>query len=229
MKDFYQLLDEESKRISKINDLNNLKNIFDSEFLNRGNYWERLAKLGFYIKLLDEYNYDFIQEAQVLSNQIHFGIINCILFKDKIGINRGQPTVFNHRYTFMIESTIHCIYSYWNRVGLALNTYLKKPLPLKATYFNSVVPQLKKDYPSLDKNKFYHWLCEIEASLIDFGRNEFAHNNSLTMQIFLSSDANRFEKVIGISDSLVLHNKLIVNEFNNLISLFEVLENTNCK
>ena len=189
-------------------------------------YWERLARLSFFNKLYDQYRYHFLYEIQGLSSQIHFGIANSILFRDQISTVRGKPNLYNHRYTFMIESTIHGIYAYWNRVGLALNTYLKKPINIKRTYFSAVVKQLLIDYPDLNDNKFYQWLNSVNDALNDLERNEFAHNNSLIMQNFLpkNSEEMNFDELLKMPDLLLSHNKAIVDDIYNLVELIELLE-----
>lgn len=116
MNEFFENLDLAVRKITdqvEINNLIGIQDVYDDNC-----YWPRLAKLSFFNKLYVEHRYHFLYEIQGLSSQIHFGIANCILFRDKISTVRGKPNIYNHRYTFMIESTIHCIYSYWNRVGL---------------------------------------------------------------------------------------------------------------
>ncbi|SDH29281.1 hypothetical protein [Mucilaginibacter gossypii] len=223
MNDYFDGLDQILEEITDKYEINNLisiqKHLEDS-------YWDKLARLSFFTKLFDEHHYHFLYEIQGLSSQIHFGIVNCILFRDKISLDKGRPNVYNHRYTFMIESTIHCIYSYWNRVGLVLNTYLKNPKDIKRTYFANVVPQLLTDYPALEQDKFYQWLCTVKTALDDLERNEFAHNNSLIMQNFLPKNAENgdFKALLAMPDLLLSHNKSIVDEIGNLVELVEKLE-----
>jgi len=126
----------------------------------------------------------------------------------------------------MIESSIHSIYSYWNRVGLVLNTYLKKPKVLKNTYFANVVDQLLVDYPILQNNANYNWLLLVKVALNELDRNEFAHNNSLIMQAFLPKNHERddFKNLLAMPDLLLSHNKSIVDEIFNLVQLVEDLE-----
>lgn len=205
-----------------------ITNLMGLEDRNNNNcYWPRLGKLRFFSKLRNEHGYHFLYEIQTLSNQIHYGIVQCFLLRDKICTLRGHPNIFNHRYTFMLESTIHCIYSYWNRVGLALNTYLKKPKNIKNTYFSSVVNQLLVDYPSLEKNHNYLWITKIKDSLNELNRNEFAHNNSLIMQSFLDFNSHNspLEDLLQKSDILLSHNRFIVDEVFKLVALLEELDN----
>ena len=111
----------------------------------------------------------------------------------------------------MIESIIHGIYAYWNRVALALNTYLKKPKVKIATYFKTVVPQLLIDYPTLEENDNYKWINNANNALEELGRNEFAHNNSLIMQNFLPNTDKEvdFEYLLVMPRLLLSHNKSI--------------------
>jgi hypothetical protein len=224
MRDYFYNLDQAVKEVSIKHEINNLLSIEDP--YDKNGYWSRLVKLSFFNKLFDEHRYHFLYEIQGLSTQIHFGIVNCIMFKNQISTERGRPNVYNHRYTFMIESTIHCIYSFWNRVGMVLNTYLKKPKAIKRIYFSNVVSQLSIDYPSLSQDKFYQWISsvKIEVELLD--RNEFAHNNSLIMQNFIASRAGKtpFDNLLEMPDLLLSHNKTIVDEIYNLVELLEILE-----
>lgn len=224
MNEYFENLDLAIKNKSieiGISNLLGMQNVYSDDC-----YWPRLANLSFFEKLYKEHRYHFLYEIQGLSSQIHFGIANCFLFRDQISTETGKPNIYNHRYTFMIESTIHSIYSYWNRVGLVLNTYLKKPKTLKSTYFGNVVDQLAIDYPELKKNGNYQWLCRVKVALEDLDRNEFAHNNSLIMQNFLPKDSNRdnFEKLLEMPDLLLSHNKSIVDEIFNLVELLEEIE-----
>lgn len=224
MTDYFNNLDQAVKKTTdkfEINNLISIQNLYDDD-----SYWNRLARLSFFNKLYDEHQYHFLYEIQGLSSQIHFGIVNCILFRDQISTERGRPNVYNHRYTFMIESTIHCIYSFWNRVGLVLNTYLKKPKEIKRTYFGNVVPQLLIDYPSLNQDNFYQWISNVKIALDELDRNEFAHNNSLIMQNFFpeKSETFGFDDLLTMPDLLLVHNKSIVDEIYNLVDLLENLE-----
>ncbi|WP_231491870.1 hypothetical protein [Pedobacter sp. Leaf170] len=223
MGDYLFELDEAIKDISEKYEITNLSMI---QKFYQDTYWDRFARLSFFNKLYDEYRYHFLYEIQGLSSQIHFGIASCILFRDKISTETGKPNVYNHRYTFMIESTVHAIYSYWNRVGLVLNTYLKKPKELKRTYFATVVPQLLIDHQELENDKFYKWICNVKVALDELDRNEFAHNNSLIMQNFLpeNSERDNFKKLLNMPDVLLSHNKAIVDEIYNLVELVEKLE-----
>lgn len=224
MDEYFENLDVAISNISdqiRINDLQGIQQFYDNNC-----YWQRLANLSFFHKLLDGYRYHFLYEIQVLSNQIHFGLANCFLYRDKISTIIGQPNLYNHRYTFMIESTIHCIYAYWNRVGLVFNTYLKSPKDIKHIYFANAVDQLIKDYPALEENINYQWICRVKNALNHLDRNEFAHNNSLIMQNFLpkNSDGDDFEKLLKMPDLLLSQNKMIVDEIFKLVELLEILE-----
>lgn len=224
MDEYFENLDLAIRNISdqvEISNLMGIQKIYDDNC-----YWPRLARLSFFHKLFDGHRYHFLYEIQGLSSQIHFGLANCFLYRDKISTVKGKPNNYNHRYTFMIESTIHCIYAYWNRVGLVLNTYLKKPKQIKNTYFANVVDQLIKDFPILEDNINYQWICQIKGALNDLDRNEFAHNNSLIMQNFLpkNSEGDDFEKLLAMPDLLLSHNKSIVDEIFNLVELLEGLE-----
>jgi|GEM_PF-1927451 len=223
MRDYYTELD---KAIGDVTDKYEITNLFSVQKFYQDSYWDRLARLSFFNKLFDEHRYHFLYEIQGLSSQIHFGIASCFLFRDKISIEIGKPNVYNHRYTFMIESTIHCIYSFWNRVGLVLNTYLKNPKELKRTYFATVVSQLLIDHPVLEQDKFYKWICNVKITLDELERNEFAHNNSLIMQNFLpkTNERKNFEELLSMPDLLLSHNKTIVDEIYNLVELVETLE-----
>ena len=223
MRDYYTELD---KAIGDVTDKYEITNLFSVQKFYQDSYWDRLARLSFFNKLFDEHRYHFLYEIQGLSSQIHFGIASCFLFRDKISIEIGKPNVYNHRYTFMIESTIHCIYSFWNRVGLVLNTYLKNPKELKRTYFATVVSQLLIDHPVLEQDKFYKWICNVKITLDELERNEFAHNNSLIMQNFLPKNNERknFKELLSMPDLLLSHNKAIVDEIYNLVELVETLE-----
>ncbi|TWI15665.1 hypothetical protein [Sphingobacterium siyangense] len=212
--------------LKEVTDEYGIMNLISIQKFYEDSYWERLASLSFFNKLYDEYRYHFLYEIQGLSSQIHFGIASSILFRDKISIKTGSPNVYNHRYTFMIESTIHCIYSFWNRVGLVLNTYLKNPKELKKTYFATVVPQLLIDHPALKEDKFYKWICKVKIDIEKLERNEFAHNNSLIMQNFLPKNNGRenFKELLKMPNLLLIHNKIIVEEIYNLVELVEKLE-----
>lgn len=223
MNDYFSNLDQVARDISSQFEINNLISIEDR--YNKDDYWPRLARLSFFNKLFDEHRYHFLYEIQGLSCQIHFGIINCILFRDKISTTR-KPNEYNHRYTFMIESTIHCIYSFWNRVALVINTYLKKPEKKSRIYFSKVVTQISIDFPVLSQDKCYQWITNVKNAVELLERNEFAHNNSLIMQNFLSSRSGKstFNDLLKMPDLLLAHNKAIVDEIYNLVHLLETLE-----
>ncbi|RZK25559.1 MAG: hypothetical protein EOO43_05210 [Flavobacterium sp.] len=211
-------------KISLERNLTNLKS--QDDVIDNNGYWNRLANIKAIEHNINTYDYHFLYEIQGLSSQIHFGIASCILFRPQISTKTGKPNSYNHRYTFMIESTVHCIYSYWNRVALVLNTYLTKPKDVKRIYFASVVTQLLIDYPELEQHPLYNWLFNIKIALEELDRNEFAHNNSLIMQNFLPRDKNRddFKELLAMPDLLLSHNKAIVDEIYNLVELLEQLE-----
>lgn len=224
MSDFYDNLDHEIQRIT---DQYNIKNLITiRNFYNPNDYWPRLASLSFFNKLFEGYRYHFLYEIQGLSSQIHFGLASCFLLRDKISQRRGRPNVYNHRYTFMIESTIHAIYAYWNRVGLVLNTYLKAPKDIKRTYFSNVVQQLEADYVQLNDRQHFQWIIHVKTTLDALNRNEFAHNNSLIMQDFLSGHDVNDEDVdlLAFPELLLSHNRYIVDDIDNLINLIVQLE-----
>ena len=224
MDEYFENLDTALRNISEEIGIINLQG--EQSRLDDDWYWPRLARLSFFEKLFQEHRYHFLYEIQALSSQIHFGLAHCFLFRNKISTRRGRPNMYNHRYTFMIESTIHGIYAYWNRVGLVLNTYLKEPKDIKRTYFANVVDQLVKDYPVLNDSGSYKWMLGVKNLLNDLDRNEFAHNNSLIMQNFLpkNADGDDFGKLLAMPELLLEHNKFIVNEILNLVSLIEELE-----
>jgi len=221
-----RLLDDYDQELKRLTDKFGIHNLISIQMHGGSDYWERLARLSFFPKLFDGYRYHFLYEVQGLSSQIHFGILNCFLFRDAISTEPGRPNAFNHRYTFMIESTIHGIYSYWNRVGLVLNTYLKVPKDVKRTYFANTVPQLAVDYPELKDDKNFKWLCDVKQAIEDLERNEFAHNNSLIMQNFLPKETGGgdFTQLLSMPEQLLDHNKLIVDQIGNLVELIETLE-----
>lgn len=224
MDKYFEYLEVKIEEITMDYKITNLITLDDRNGEN--DYWVRLATLSFFKKIREVYNYHFLYEIQSLSNQIHYGLVHCIIFRDKICILRGHPNIFNHRYPFMLESSIHCIYSYWNRVGLVLNTYLKNPKKLQHVYFNNVIDQLKKDYPSLNENENYIWINEVKKSLQDLDRNEFTHNNSLIMQNFLTvkSENTNFKHLLSLPDKLLLHNQFITDDILKLVQLLEDLE-----
>jgi len=226
MDDYFSSLDQVAREISTQYEISNLMSIQD--YQDKNDYWPRLAKLSFFNKIFDEHRYHFLYEIQGLSCQLHFGIVNCILFRDKISTTVGKPNMYNHRYTFMIESTIHCIYSFWNRVALVINTYLKKPEKKSRVYFSGAVSQLSVDYPALKKDARYQWITNVKNEVDLLRRNEFAHNNSLIMQNFLShrSGEGTFDNLLKMPDLLIAHNKTIVDEIYNLVSLLETLESS---
>lgn len=225
MKDFFtDCYDEALREVTikfKIRNLSNIQKPYDDN-----DYWPRLARGSYFEKLFKEHHYHFLYEIQGLSSQIHYGIANALLLRDKISTVHGDPNVYNHRYTFMLESSIHSIYSYWNRVGLVLNTYLKKPYDIKHTYFRNVVQQLVRDYPALEKNPTYLWIVNVNDALDDLDRNEFAHNNSLIMQNFLpkTSARDNFDALLALPEILLTNNEFIVNDISNLCDLVEKLE-----
>lgn len=224
MKDFYHDLNSAYKQLSIKHKINNLESVLRGD--GSKDYWSRLAKGSYFEKLFTRYKYHFLYEIIGLQSQIHFGILNCLFYRDLISTERGRPNVWNHRFTFMIESTIHGIYSYWNRVALVLNTYLKKPKDLKRVYFATVVAQLVVDYPELAQDQHYQWLQNLKDAVKDLDRNEFAHNNSLIMQNFLPTDQNfsDFQGLMAMTDLLLQHNNFIVDEINHLVDLVEKLD-----
>jgi hypothetical protein len=214
-------------KITEQYDINNLEATEDVYDIY--GYWNRFVEFKFHDKLDNENGYDFVNEIQSLSNQIHFGLASCFLLRAKISTKGGFPNQYNHRYTFMIESTIHCVYAYWNRVAHALNTYLKSPKRVKVIYFASVVEQLLNDYPELAENEYYMWLSNVKINVECLKRNEFAHNYSLIMQDFSGLSDIDSEKVylLALPEVLLSHNIHIVDEIYNLVNLIECVENLN--
>lgn len=229
MKDFYNSLDDSISIVSKQYKIRNLISI--QKYHDENNYWNRLANFRFFRKLRDDYNYHFLYEIQGLSSQLHFGLAYCFLFRDKRSQIRGVPNVYNHRYTFMIESTIHTIYAYWNRVALVLNTYLKTPKDLKRVYFSAIVDQLSIDFPELSESQYYNWICTVKRDVENLNRNEFTHNNSLIMQDFLQKIYKEefIIELLAYPELLLSHNNYIVEEINNLVELIAVLDQSSIK
>ena len=224
MEEFYNSLDDAISTVSERYGIRNLMSI--QKFYDEKDYWPRLANSSFFHKLFDTHRYHFLYEIQGLSSQLHFGLANCFLLREKISHKRGRPNIYNHRYTFMIESTIHSIYAYWNRVGLVLNTYLKNPKELKRVYFQAVVDQLVVDYPELLENQYYVWIKDVKEELDKLNRNEFTHNNSLIMQDFLPQyyDGLNSIDLLAFPELLLRHNNYVVEEIYNLVELIKVLE-----
>lgn len=220
-----EALNKEIKRITdyyKIVNIQSLDNVHDPN-----GYWQRFANLSFFRKLRDDFNYHFLYEIQGLSNQIHFGIATSYLFRNYISEVLGRPNEYNHRFTYSLESSIHGIYAYWNRVANGLNTYLKNPYPLKKVYFDKVVRQLAIDYPEIETNEYYNWLKMVGIELNNLQRNEFAHNNSLIMQQFFNSRDN-LDFIKDLPDRLLNNNRHIADEIFYLVELFELLDELYC-
>ena len=216
-----EALNKEIKRITnyyKIMNIQSLNNVHDP----RG-YWQRFANLRFFHKLRYDFNYHFLFEIQGLSNQIHFGIATSYLFREYISEVPGRPNEYNHRFTYSLESSIHGIYAYWNRVANGLNTYLKSPYTLKEVYFDKVVRQLAVDYQQIVANDYYKWLEMVRIEVNKLQRNEFAHNNSLIMQQFLNNRGN-LDFIKGLPDTLLENNRHIADEIFYLVQLFESLD-----
>lgn len=224
MNNIRELLNDEIIRITNQFNIINIQSLEDLH--NPNCYWPRLANLSFFRKLREDFNYHFLYEIQGLSNQIHFGIATSFLFREYISEVPGRPNEYNHRLTFSLESSIHCIYAYWNRVANALNTYLIKPKPLKMIYFDSIVRQLALDYNKIVEHRCYKWIDTVRNEVNKLERNEFAHNNSLIMQQFLGSrDDLNFIK--GLPEILLANNRYIADEIYCLVELFEFLDHLN--
>lgn len=91
MSDYFFNLDQVAIEISNQYKISILISIQD--FYDNNDYWRRLSKLSFFNKLFEEYGYHFLYEIQGLSCQLHFGIVNCILFRDKISNTVGKPNM----------------------------------------------------------------------------------------------------------------------------------------
>lgn len=210
------------EQLSEQNKLNNLLQL-DNKFSSDG-YWDRFAHLEILDKYIDGYGYHLLYEIQSLSNQIHFGVLNCLLFQPLVSYDKTDPNIYNHRLTFMMESTIHCIYGYWNRIALLLNLFLEKPLDKKNVYMMKVLILIKKQIPNLKDNKEYKWLNDLMEDFLFFNRNEMTHNYSIIMQAFLpSQDLHRID-YDEIIEKLIYHNNSISNDVYKLLDLLEYIE-----
>ncbi|MGX1639949.1 hypothetical protein [Sphingobacterium sp. NPDC055431] len=210
------------KQLSEQNQLSNLL-LLDNKFSTDG-YWDRFARLEVVDKYINGYGYHLLYEIQSLSNQIHFGVLNCLLFRPLVSFDKTNPNVYNHRLTFMIESTIHCIYGYWNRIALLLNLYLEYPLDKKDVYMMKLLDLIKKQFSEIKELKEFKWLCNLMNDFLYFNRNEITHNYSIIMQEFLPSPGMErvdYDVLIG---KLIYHNNAISNDVFKLLDLLEYLE-----
>lgn len=189
-------------------------------------YWNRLANLSVFSKNMEENGYHFLYEIQGLSSQILFGLKNCLFFDTLRSKKIGYPNIYNHRYGFFVESTVHQVYAYWNRVAIFINFYFDKPLKKKQIYFNQAfLDKIKSEFNGIENSNPFKYLLEINSKLNSLDRNELAHNNSLIMQEFLPYryDDTRlnFEE---INKTLVYLNNTIARDIDILCELFEYLE-----
>ncbi|RZK50095.1 MAG: hypothetical protein EOO99_02600 [Pedobacter sp.] len=191
-------------------------------------YWGRIAKLSAFRKDRDENKYHFLFEIEVLSSQIHFGLKNCLFFDSLKSKKRESPNIYNHRYTFFVESTIHAIYAYWNRVARFINFNFEKPFGKRQIYFNqTLLDKLKSDFNGIEETSPFKYLVNVYSKLSSLDRNEFAHNNSLIMQEYLSNiyDESRVD-FDEINKTLVFLNNKIARDIDVLCELLEYLENS---
>jgi hypothetical protein len=192
---------------------------------NNEDYWNRIGNVSAFEKMMDEYGYHFLYEIQGLSSQIHFGLKMCLLFRSLRSNDRMMVNKCNHRYTFLLESTIHNIYAYWNRVGLFLNYYLENKSHKKNIYFGTILEKLKGQYKGIHEFPCFKYLLKINDMVKSLDRNEFTHNNSLIMQDFLPY---RYENdrlnISDIPDNLIFLNNTIALDIYSFIELIEYLE-----
>ncbi|GGC40818.1 hypothetical protein GCM10011386_36070 [Parapedobacter defluvii] len=94
-------------------------------------YWNKIGQLSVFGHNMNANGYHFLYEIKGLSSQILFGLKASLLFNKLRSNEKGKPNIYNHRYTFLLESTIHGVYAYWNRVALLLNYYLVKKFDKK--------------------------------------------------------------------------------------------------
>lgn len=218
-------LDGYNKRLKELSELNRLSNLLqlDNHFTDDG-YWNRFARLAATDRYINDYNYHLLYEIQSLSNQIHFGVLNCLLFQPHISLDKLNPSFYNHRLTFMIESTIHGVYGYWNRIALFLNLYLEKPLNKKDVYMRRVLDLIEKEFSEIKELKEFSWLIDLMEDFEFFDRNELTHNYSIIMQEFLPSQDKEKVNYDIIIEKLIYHNNAISNDVFKLLDLLENIE-----
>lgn len=210
------------KQLSEQNNLSNLLQL-DNKYTDDG-YWNRFTRLETVDKYIEGYGYHLLYEIQSLSNQIHFGVLNCLLFRPLVSFDKTDPSIYNHRLTFMMESTIHCIYGYWNRIALLLNLYLEKPLEKKDVYMTKILDLIKKQFAELKEVKEFKWLSDLMQNFLSFNRNEMVHNYSIIMQDFLPSECGQKIDYDVIIQKLAYHNNAISNDIFRLLDLLEYIE-----
>ncbi|WP_312365588.1 hypothetical protein [Sphingobacterium sp.] len=220
--DFFDQYNDKLYELSQEYGLINLLSI-DRHYKD-GGYWNRFAKLKAVEQYIDGYNYHLLYEIQSLSNQVHFGILNCLLFRPLISVERIEPNVYNHRLTFMIESTIHGIYAYWNRIALLLNLYLNNPLAKEKVYMSKIFRLIKKEYIEVKNIDGYKWLDNLMADFEFFRRNEMTHNYYILMQEFLPHPHQTKVDYDLLIQKLVYHNNAISKDVYKLLDLLDYLE-----
>ena len=99
-------------------------------------YWERIGNLSAFDRNMEENGYHFLYEIQGLSSQIYYGVKNCLFFDSLRSKKIGFPNQYNHRYAFFVESTVHAVYAYWNRVASFINFSFEKSFGKRQIYFN---------------------------------------------------------------------------------------------
>ncbi|MFD2556300.1 hypothetical protein [Sphingobacterium tabacisoli] len=210
------------KQLSEQSKLSNLLQL-DNKLSDDG-YWDRFARLSVIDKYIEGYGYHLLYEIQSLSNQIHFGVLNCLLFRPLVSLDKTDPNIYNHRLTFMMESTIHCIYGYWNRIALLLNLYLEKPLDKKEVYMMKLLDLIRKQFPELKELEEFKWFVDLMEDFLSFNRNEMVHNYSIIMQEFLPVQGREKIDYDIIIKKLIYHNNAISNDVFRLLDLLEYIE-----
>ncbi|WP_159637959.1 hypothetical protein [Sphingobacterium composti Ten et al. 2007 non Yoo et al. 2007] len=198
----------------------------EDEKFAENSYWNRIGNLSIFSKNMEENGYHFLYEIQGLSSQIHFGLKNCLFFDSLRSKRIGFPNLYNHRYGFFVESTVHAIYAYWNRVAGFINFYFEKPFGKRQIYFNQrLLEKLELEFKGIEKSSPFKYVLDINSTLNSLDRNELAHNNSLIMQEFLpyKYDESRLN-FDEINKKLVFLNNTIAREIDVLCELFEYLE-----
>lgn len=189
-------------------------------------YWQRIANLSAFRRNMDENGYHFLYEIQGLSNQIHYGVKNCLFFDSLRNKKIGFPNIYNHRYAFFVESKAHAVYAYWNRVACFINFNFEQPFKKRRIYFNqSLLDKTKSEFEGIEKTGPFEYLLNILSKLNSLDRNEFAHNNSLIMQEFLpykyEGTRLKFEEV---NEILVYFNNTIARDIDILCEFLEYLD-----
>ncbi|MEI5984901.1 hypothetical protein VJ786_08300 [Sphingobacterium sp. PU5-4] len=191
-------------------------------------YWNRIVRLSAFDKNMEENGYHFLYEIQGLSSQIHFGLKNCLFFDSLRSKKIGFPNQYNHRYAFFVESTVHAVYAYWNRVASFINFNFEKPFGKRQIYFNQkLLGKVKSEFNGIEKSSSFKYLLDVYSKLNSLDRNELAHNNSLSMQEFLpykyEESRLNFDE---INETLIFLNNAIARDIDVLCELLEYLENS---